>query len=86
MRHRGFEPDYTLETLEKKGAFRVAYISVTKSVTHQAIPKEHYLLYLSKIFYRKYTNNARIDFCFLMPGTLCLFSEKTQNLHISGQL
>ena len=33
MRHRGFEPDYTLETLEKKGAFRVAYISVTKSVT-----------------------------------------------------
>lgn len=66
MRHRGFEPDYTLETLEKKGSFRVAYISVTKSVTHQAIPREHYPLHLSKIFYRKYTNNARTDFCFLM--------------------
>ena len=66
MRHRGFEPDYTFETLEKKGVFRVACISVTKSVTHQAISKEHYPLYLSKIFYRKYTNNARTDFCFLM--------------------
>lgn len=41
MRHRGFEPDYTLETLEKKGAFRVAYISVTKSVTHKISTKKY---------------------------------------------
>ena len=78
MRHRGFEPDYTLETLEKKGAFRVAYISVTKSVTHQAIPREHYPLYLSKIFYRKYTNNARTDLksLYINKETLCCLQLK----------
>ena len=78
MRHRGFEPDYTLETLEKKGVFRVACISVTKSVTHQAISKEHYPLYLSKIFYRKYTNNARTDLksLYINKETLCCLQLK----------